>query len=70
MATPIDVAGRTHKLLVGASHNEGQSWDGNYAYGPSQPFNLLQPQYDRAYPSLPLPGFTSIVTRRENALYG
>ena len=70
LITPVQVAGRTHKLLVGASHNEGKSWDGNYAYGPNQPFNLLQPQYDLAYPSIPLPGFTSIVTRRENALYG
>lgn len=70
LATPVQVAGRTHKLLVGASHNEGKSWDGNYGYGPSQPFNLLQPNYDLAYPAIPLPGFTSIVTRRENALYG
>jgi TonB-dependent siderophore receptor len=70
LATPVQVAGRTHKLLVGASHNEGKSWDGNYAYGPSLPFNLLQPHYDLAYPDIRLPGFTSIVTRRENALYG
>ena len=70
LATPVQVAGRTHKLLVGASHNEGKSWDGNYAYGPSVPFNLLQPHYDLAYPDIRLPGFTSIVTRRENALYG
>lgn len=70
LATPVQVAGRTHKLLVGASHNEGKSWDGNYAYGPRLPFNLLQPHYDLAYPDIRLPGFTSIVTRRENALYG
>ena len=70
LATPLQVAGRTHQLLVGASHNEGKSWDGNYAYGPSLPFNLLQPHYDLAYPDIRLPGFTSIVTRRENALYG
>lgn len=70
LATPVQMAGRTHKLLVGASHNEGKSWDGNYAYGPSVPFNLLQPHYDLAYPDIRLPGFTSIVTRRENALYG
>lgn len=70
LATPLQVAGRTHQLLVGASHNEGKSWDGNYAYGPSRPFSLLQPSYDQAYPAIPLPGFTSIVTKRENALYG
>ena len=70
LATPMQVAGRTHKLLVGASHNEGKSWDGNYAYGPNLPFNLLQPHYDLAYPDIRLPGFTSTVTRRENALYG
>lgn len=70
LATPVQVAGRTHKLLVGASHNEGKSWDGNYAYGPRLPFNLLQPHYDLVYPDIRLPGFTSIVTRRENALYG
>ena len=70
LATPVQVAGRTHKLLVGASHNEGKTWDGNYAYGQPQPFNLLRPNYDLAYPDIKLPGFTSIVTRRENALYG
>ena len=70
LATPVQVAGRTHKLLVGASHNEGKTWDGNYAYSPSLPFNLMQPNYDLAYPDIRLPGFTSLVTRRENALYG
>ena len=70
LATPVQVAGRTHKLLVGASHNEGRAWDGNYIYGPTLPFNLLRPHYDLAYPDITLKGFTSIVTRRENALYG
>lgn len=70
VATPLQWGGRTHKLLIGASHNEGKSWDGNYAYGPSRPFSLLQPSYDQAYPVIPLPGFSSIVTKRENALYG
>ncbi|MBV7427810.1 MULTISPECIES: TonB-dependent siderophore receptor [unclassified Acidovorax] len=70
LATPVQVAGRTHKLLVGASHNEGRTWDGNYIYGPTLPFNLLRPNYDLAYPDITLKGFTSIVTRRENALYG
>lgn len=70
LATPLQLAGRSHKLLVGASHNEGTTWDGNYAYGASQPFNLLQPQYDLPYPSIKLPGFSSTIQRRENALYG
>jgi iron complex outermembrane receptor protein/outer membrane receptor for ferric coprogen and ferric-rhodotorulic acid len=70
LATPVQVAGRTHQLLVGASHNEGRAWDGNYIYGPTLPFNLLRPHYDLAYPDITLKGFTSIVTRRENALYG
>ncbi len=70
LATPVQVAGRTHKLLVGASHNEGRTWDGNYIYGPTLPFNLLRPNYDLAYPDIKLPGFTSLITRRENALYG
>ena len=70
LATPVQAAGRTHKLLVGASYNEGKSWDGNFAYGPSRPFNLLQPQYDQPYPVIALPGFSSIVTKREKALYG
>ena len=70
LATPVQAAGRTHKLLVGASYNEGRSWDGNFAYGASRPFNLLQPQYDQPYPAITLPGFSSIVTKREKALYG
>ena len=55
---------------MGASHNEGKSWDGNFAYGQPLQFNLLRPNYDLAYPDIQLPGFTSLVTRRENALYG
>lgn len=70
VATPVQVAGRTHKLLVGASYNEGKSWDGNYVYGETRPFNLLRPNYDIAYPDIALQGFTSIVTKREKALYG
>ena len=70
LATPVQLGGLTHKLLVGASHNEGKSWEGNYAYGQPLRFNLLQPNYDQAYPDIRLPGFTSLVTRREDALYG
>ncbi len=70
LATPLQLAGRSHKLLVGASHNEGTTWDGNYGYGTTQPFNLRQPQYDLPYPNIPLPGFSSTIQRRENALYG
>lgn len=67
---PVDVAGRTHRLLVGASRNEGKSYDNNFAYGTPSQANLLTPNYSAPYPALVLPGYTAITTRNENALYG
>ena len=67
---PVQVAGRTHRLLVGASHSENKSFDNNYGYGPSFQVNLLAPNYAQAYPDIQLPGYTAITTRTEKALYG
>jgi iron complex outermembrane receptor protein/outer membrane receptor for ferric coprogen and ferric-rhodotorulic acid len=67
---PVQVAGRTHRLLVGASHSENKSYDNNYGYGPSYQANLLAPNYAQAYPDIQLPGYTAITTRTEKALYG
>lgn len=67
---PVQVAGRTHRLLVGASHSENKSYDNNYGYGPSFQVNLLAPNYAQAYPDIQLPGYTAITTRTEKALYG
>lgn len=67
---PVDVAGRTHRLLVGASRNEGKSYDNNFVYGTPSQANLLTPNYNAPYPALVLPGYTAITTRTENALYG
>lgn len=67
---PVDVAGRSHRLLVGASRNEGKSYDNNFVYGTPTQANLLTPNYNAPYPALVLPGYTAITTRNENALYG
>ena len=67
---PVQVAGRTHRLLVGASHSENKSFDNNFGYGPSYQANLLTPNYAQAYPDIQLPGYTAITTRTEKALYG
>lgn len=67
---PVQVAGRTHRLLVGASHSENKSYDNNFGYGPSFQVNLLAPNYAQAYPDIQLPGYTAITTRTEKALYG
>lgn len=67
---PVQVAGRTHRLLVGASHSENKSFDNNFGYGPSYQVNLLTPNYAQAYPDIQLPGYTAITTRTEKALYG
>ena len=70
VTTPVVVGGRTHRLLLGASRNEGTSYEGNFGYGATLPFNLLRPDYDLAYPDIRLPGYTSTIERRENAVYG
>lgn len=71
LATPFTLAGRQHRLLLGANHNVRDTGDGNHAYGPSYRFNIFAPAYyDMAYPEIVLPGFTGVTERRENALYG
>lgn len=67
---PVDVAGRTHRLLVGASRSENKSYDNNFVYGTPVQANLLTPNYGAPYPALVLPGYSAITTRTENALYG
>lgn len=71
LATPFTLAGRAHRLLLGLNHNQRESGEGNYAYGPPSTFNIFAPAYvDMAYPQLTLPGFTGTTTRTETALYG
>ena len=71
VSTPFTLAGRQHRVLLGANHNVRDTGDGNYAYGPTSTFNIFAPTYyDLAYPQLTLPGFTGVTERRENALYG
>lgn len=67
---PVDVAGRSHRLLVGASRSENKSYDNNFVYGTPTQVNLLTPNYAAPYPALVLPGYSAITTRTENALYG
>jgi iron complex outermembrane receptor protein/outer membrane receptor for ferric coprogen and ferric-rhodotorulic acid len=67
---PVSAAGRTHRLLVGASRSENKSYDNNFGYGTPQTANLFTPDYGRPYQSIVLPGYTAITTRTENALYG
>lgn len=71
LSTPFALAGRQHRLLLGANRNERDSGENNFAYGPRYTFNIFNPVYaDMAYPQIVLPGFTSTTTRTENALYG
>lgn len=71
LATPFTLAGRAHRLLLGLNHNERESGEGNYVYGPPSTFNIFAPAYvDMAYPQLGLPGFTGTTKRTETALYG
>ncbi len=67
---PVNVAGRSHRLLVGASRSENKSYDNNFVYGTPSEVNLLTPNYAAPYPALVLPGYSAITTRTENALYG
>ncbi|PZQ02789.1 MAG: TonB-dependent siderophore receptor [Variovorax paradoxus] len=71
VAAPFTLAGREHRLLLGLNHNERESGEGNYAYGPRSTFNIFAPAYiDMAYPQISLPGFTGTTTRTETAVYG
>jgi iron complex outermembrane receptor protein/outer membrane receptor for ferric coprogen and ferric-rhodotorulic acid len=70
ITSPFAFAGRTHRVLFGASHREGETYDGNYAYGPNLAFNVFQPNYDLAYPTIMLPGYTGITKKTEDGLYG
>lgn len=70
VVTPVQWFGRTHRVLLGASHNENTSLGGNYVYGPTSTANILNPNYTLPYPTLVLPGYDSDTIRTENALYG
>ncbi len=70
ITSPFAFAGRTHRVLFGASHREGETYDNNYVYGPTLAFNVFQPNYDLIYPTLTLPGYTAITTKTEDGLYG
>lgn len=71
LATPFTLAGRAHRLLLGLNHNQRESGEGNYVYGPPSTGNIFAPGYiDMAYPQLSLPGFTGNTKRTETALYG
>lgn len=69
VSSPLSWAGRQHRVLAGISHSESKAYDGNYAYGPNLAFNLFQPNYDLAYPTITLPGYSNITTKTENAAY-
>lgn len=70
LATPVQWLGRTHRVLLGASHSRNRSLGGNYVYGPNATANLLRPDHALPYPALQLPGYDSETLRTENALYG
>lgn len=71
LATPFTLAGREHRLLLGASHSQRETLDNNFAVGPRSSFDLFQRGYQTApYPALTLPGFSSRTERDERALYG
>ncbi|RZL02659.1 MAG: TonB-dependent receptor, partial [Rubrivivax sp.] len=67
---PITWGGLTHRVLLGASYNTSDAYNGNYVYGSTPTFNLYRPDYDLPYPTLTLPGYQNITTRSEKALYG
>lgn len=70
ITSPLSLAGRMHRVLLGVSHTESESLDGNSAFGAPSPANIFNPQYDLPYPNITLPGFQSATRRTENALYG
>ena len=67
---PVQLFGRTHRVLVGASRLSGDNLGGNLVYGPSYTANLFRPNYELPYPVLTLPGYQSVTTKTENAVYG
>lgn len=67
---PFEWNGLKHRLLLGVAKNENETYGGNFAFGASRQFNLYQPDYTLPYPVIALPGYTSITTRNEKALYG
>jgi len=68
--SPVKVGEATHRVLLGMSRNTGDTLGGNLAYGPNLAANIYRPNYDLAYPTIKLPGYTSVTTRSEDALYG
>ncbi|WP_311222776.1 MULTISPECIES: TonB-dependent siderophore receptor [unclassified Acidovorax] len=70
VTSPLSLLGRTHRFLLGMSHTENESLDGNSVFGQPSTANLFNPQYDLPYPSITLPGYQTATKRTENALYG
>jgi iron complex outermembrane receptor protein/outer membrane receptor for ferric coprogen and ferric-rhodotorulic acid len=70
LTSPVKIGETTHRVLLGMSRNSGDNFGGNFANGPNFAANIYQPNYDLAYPVINLPGYTSVTTRSEDALYG
>lgn len=71
LAQPFTLDGRSHRLLLGATHNRRETLDNNFAVGPRNRFDLFQRDYQTApYPDLVLPGYLARTERVESALYG
>lgn len=70
LSTPFALGGRQHKLLLGVNRSDSDTGIGNFARGPTYTANIFRPDYNRPYPVIALPGFTSVTERSENALYG
>lgn len=68
--SPVKIGATTHRVLLGMSRNTGDTFGGNLAYGPNLAANIYRPNYDLTYPTIKLPGYTSVTTRSEDALYG
>jgi len=70
LTSPVQIGETTHRVLLGMSRNTGDNYGGNSAFGTSTVANIYRPNYDLAYPAITLPGYTSVTTRSEDALYG
>jgi TonB-dependent siderophore receptor len=70
LTSPVQIGETTHRVLLGMSRNTGDNFGGNSAFGTSTVANIYRPNYDLAYPAITLPGYTSVTTRSEDALYG
>ncbi|MES2584500.1 MAG: TonB-dependent siderophore receptor [Pseudomonadota bacterium] len=68
--SPLKLAGRTHRVLVGASRIDSDAPGSNFLAGPNLAFNIFRPNYDLAFPVVKLPGATSVTAKREHAVYG